>query len=343
MVMMRYVLCILALLLSCACVHVLAEEVPAADLSDQVPDTESETKILLQGTPVAQGTDEGDCSKGSPEKGSCIATAAEAVSPGSDALPAVTTEEQPKKFNTSEGMYGWSDFFITGDIEKNCKHPNTTINGVKCSAMGFPKKANEVANHRGGLTSQNQEQHQRDTTMEQQGGYEDRAPEPSIPNHPEVVAPSEDPMLEEKPQNGMDDSKAVKPPSASSVEVQTPGTTKLPQGDQGTPNNTSDNKTPVNPNTTQQSSTPVVDATAADSQENGNAEATANNTNNTKEAPTTTTTTVPPEAVNDTQISNNIASAVQKKANADSTVSPVWMHTAAPLLIVAVLFSVTVY
>ncbi|ORC83582.1 uncharacterized protein TM35_000641140, partial [Trypanosoma theileri] len=49
--MMRYVLCILALLLSCACVHVLAEEVPAADLSDQVPDTESETKILLQGAP----------------------------------------------------------------------------------------------------------------------------------------------------------------------------------------------------------------------------------------------------------------------------------------------------
>ncbi|ORC83415.1 uncharacterized protein TM35_000721180 [Trypanosoma theileri] len=44
MVMMRFVLCILALLLSCACVHVLAEEVPAADLSDQVPDTESETK-----------------------------------------------------------------------------------------------------------------------------------------------------------------------------------------------------------------------------------------------------------------------------------------------------------
>ncbi|ORC84367.1 uncharacterized protein TM35_000451050 [Trypanosoma theileri] len=51
--MMRYVLCILALLLSCACVHVLAEEVPAADLSDQVPDTESETKILLQSTPVS--------------------------------------------------------------------------------------------------------------------------------------------------------------------------------------------------------------------------------------------------------------------------------------------------
>ncbi|EKX72103.1 hypothetical protein BEWA_045670 [Theileria equi strain WA] len=35
------------------------EEVPAADLSDQVPDTESETKILLQGTPVAQMAEDG--------------------------------------------------------------------------------------------------------------------------------------------------------------------------------------------------------------------------------------------------------------------------------------------
>ncbi|EKX74101.1 hypothetical protein BEWA_041390 [Theileria equi strain WA] len=34
------------------------EEVPAADLSDQVLDTESETKILLQGTPVAQMTED---------------------------------------------------------------------------------------------------------------------------------------------------------------------------------------------------------------------------------------------------------------------------------------------
>ncbi|ORC84079.1 uncharacterized protein TM35_000501330 [Trypanosoma theileri] len=55
MVMMRYVLCILALLLSCACVHVLAEEVPAADLSDQVPDTESETKCLEGQTQTPEG------------------------------------------------------------------------------------------------------------------------------------------------------------------------------------------------------------------------------------------------------------------------------------------------
>nr|XP_020038664.1 complement C3 [Castor canadensis] len=34
------------------------EDVPPADLSDQVPDTDSETKILLQGTPVAQITED---------------------------------------------------------------------------------------------------------------------------------------------------------------------------------------------------------------------------------------------------------------------------------------------
>ncbi|ORC82954.1 uncharacterized protein TM35_000811040, partial [Trypanosoma theileri] len=63
-------------------------------------------------------------------------------------------------------------------------------------------------------------------------------------------------------------------------------------------------------------------------------------TESTGEAPTPTSSPVP---VPDSQISNTIASNVQKNANADSSVSPVWMRTAAPLLIVAVLFSVTVY
>ncbi|ORC92420.1 uncharacterized protein TM35_000031730 [Trypanosoma theileri] len=82
MVMMRYVLCILALLLSCACVHVLAEEVPAADLSDQVPDTESETKILLDQPSDGQGD---NCRKGTgtPVVGKpCAEAAAPALGPG---------------------------------------------------------------------------------------------------------------------------------------------------------------------------------------------------------------------------------------------------------------------
>ncbi|ORC84430.1 uncharacterized protein TM35_000451680 [Trypanosoma theileri] len=62
--------------------------------------------------------------------------------------------------------------------------------------------------------------------------------------------------------------------------------------------------------------------------------------NTTTEAPITTPSPAP---VPNAEISNTIASTVQKKANVDSSISPVWMRTTAPLLIVAVLFSITVY
>ncbi|ORC83848.1 uncharacterized protein TM35_000551170 [Trypanosoma theileri] len=80
---------------------------------------------------------------------------------------------------------------------------------------------------------------------------------------------------------------------------------------------------------------PGTSPTAA-AQENGNADSTAT-TNINSEAPTTT-----PSPLTDPPISK-IAPTMKNKANADSSVSPVWMRTAAPLLIVAVLFSVTVY
>ncbi|ORC81946.1 uncharacterized protein TM35_001021110, partial [Trypanosoma theileri] len=50
--------------------------------------------------------------------------------------------------------------------------------------------------------------------------------------------------------------------------------------------------------------------------------------NTTTEAPTTTPSPVPSS---NAEISSNIASTVQKNANVDSSVSPVWMRTAAPL------------
>ncbi|ORC83786.1 uncharacterized protein TM35_000571140 [Trypanosoma theileri] len=60
--------------------------------------------------------------------------------------------------------------------------------------------------------------------------------------------------------------------------------------------------------------------------------------NTTTEAPTETPSPVPNPEI------NTFASTVQKnKGNVDSSLSPVWMRTAAPLLIVAVLFSATVY
>ncbi|ORC83699.1 uncharacterized protein TM35_000601300, partial [Trypanosoma theileri] len=110
------------------------------------------------------------------------------------------------------------------------------------------------------------------------------------------------------------------------------------------------------PNTTAQSSghsdvNSVTQPTAAAgiTQNNNSANADTNNANtpNNEELTTTTTTTttttrLPP--VPDSQISNTIASTVlRNKANVDSSLCPVWIRTAAPLLVVIVLVSVTVY
>ncbi|ORC83777.1 uncharacterized protein TM35_000571050 [Trypanosoma theileri] len=112
-----------------------------------------------------------------------------------------------------------------------------------------------------------------------------------------------------------------------------------PQENQGSSNNTEDQSAPSDSNPTQQPSPASTTAITGSKETNTTTPPSTENT--TPEAPTTTPS---PVAVPDTVISSNtIASAVQNKANADRSVSPVWMRTAAPLLIVAVLFSVTVY
>ncbi|ORC81429.1 uncharacterized protein TM35_001161040 [Trypanosoma theileri] len=110
------------------------------------------------------------------------------------------------------------------------------------------------------------------------------------------------------------------------------------QGNQESSNNTGDNTTPGDHNTSQQSPTDAGVTTNTTSHENNTAGSAESPDNTTSEAPTTTPSPAP-----NTEINSTIASAVQKKANADSSVSPVWMRTAAPLLIMVVLFSATVY
>ncbi|ORC81282.1 uncharacterized protein TM35_001231020 [Trypanosoma theileri] len=124
-------------------------------------------------------------------------------------------------------------------------------------------------------------------------------------------------------------------------QIQPPESTPPTQGNQGSSNNTGDNTTTGDSNTTQETSPAEASTTnATASQENGNADSTATNTNTTTEAPTTTPSPVP---VTDPQISSIAPTVLRNKASVDSSISPVWMRTAAPLLIVAVLFSVTLY
>ncbi|ORC88676.1 uncharacterized protein TM35_000151070 [Trypanosoma theileri] len=100
--------------------------------------------------------------------------------------------------------------------------------------------------------------------------------------------------------------------------------------------NTADNSTSADSNLTQQSRA-NGDLTATSESQETNSTTPPISDNTTTVAPTTTPSPSPNAEI------NTIASTVKNKANVDSSVTPVWMRTAAPLLIVAVLVSVTVY
>ncbi|ORC92406.1 uncharacterized protein TM35_000031590 [Trypanosoma theileri] len=112
-----------------------------------------------------------------------------------------------------------------------------------------------------------------------------------------------------------------------------PGSIAASPGDQGVSVSTTDNSTPADSNLTQQ-----PPATAPSASQETNSITPTSTENTTTEAPTATPSPEP-----NSDINTNVASTVKNKGNADSSLNPVWMRTAAPLLIVAVLFSVTVY
>ncbi|ORC84425.1 uncharacterized protein TM35_000451630 [Trypanosoma theileri] len=92
-------------------------------------------------------------------------------------------------------------------------------------------------------------------------------------------------------------------------------------------------------NTTASNSPAALDTNIKEGSQETNSTTLASTTNTVSEA---TATTLSPIPVTDPQISS-IASTVKNKANVDSSVNPLWMRTAAPFLIVVVLFSATVY
>ncbi|ORC84420.1 uncharacterized protein TM35_000451580, partial [Trypanosoma theileri] len=131
-------------------------------------------------------------------------------------------------------------------------------------------------------------------------------------------------------------------PTVTRTQIHNAGSNAPTEDNQGAAINATDNSTPAHSNATQHSPSPVDVTAVPESQETNTTTLPSTDnttTTTTTEAPTTTLSPVP---VTDSQISS-VASNMQKKANADSSVSSVWMRTAAPLLIVAVLFSVTVY
>ncbi|ORC83417.1 uncharacterized protein TM35_000721200 [Trypanosoma theileri] len=97
--------------------------------------------------------------------------------------------------------------------------------------------------------------------------------------------------------------------------------------------------TPSRDSSLNQQSPATDDVTAASESPETNTTTPPSTENTTTEAPTATPSPVP-----NTEISSTIASTVHNKANVDSSsISSVWMRTVAPLLIVVLLFTATVY
>ncbi|ORC80726.1 uncharacterized protein TM35_001491030 [Trypanosoma theileri] len=130
---------------------------------------------------------------------------------------------------------------------------------------------------------------------------------------------------------------AQKGASTTTIQSTTQESNVAPQDIQSSSNTKGDNSAVGKSTLTQQSSPANVDETVAPDTEETNHTTPPSPENNVSDAPTTTPSTVPNAEI------TSIASNMQNKANVDSSISPVWMRTAAPLLIVAVLFSVTVY
>ncbi|ORC83852.1 uncharacterized protein TM35_000551210 [Trypanosoma theileri] len=348
MVMMRYVLCILALLLSCACVHVLAEEVPAADLSDQVPDTESETKILLP-CPAA-GASEPGCSGGSSghSPGPLLTSESSTLNPalqkerkegGDDRIPV------PQAMGVAGGLSDQETSHLAGqrETEHQPLHAASTTRpnpGDSQTVQGHnhdrgqtqdrthqgganvlsPIKEVQPSVHGGKAEEKSQENSKEQLTLQSKGSPNENSDAPQR-SGPQVQEPSsadthDDDKNENKRDNRSVSSGSTTTNSGTLTQSSSPTSTEAnatpsPQETEG--NNESDHKNAESGTAPEGSGSPNTQQGAVEN------------------ADTTTTTTLPPELTNN------------KKGDADSSSSissSVWVRV--PLLIVVTLACILV-
>ncbi|ORC83982.1 uncharacterized protein TM35_000521260 [Trypanosoma theileri] len=263
----------------------------------------------------------------------------------------------------------WKDFLKTTSYEDKCKgKDNGSFNEISCENWNKNKNIDHINYSLPNSTNPEMadvpESHQpvkelreeHDETSAEEGSLHQSTSQTTstgtVSRHqatesgPAVTHPIESASGEAQPGRN-----AERAPLASSTSAQPPSSPTVPEesstisssspkentGSSTSGTDAADNSAHGDGNLTTQSPANVDVTTASDAEET-NPTTPPIIENTTTEAPTTTTSSPVPNA----EISS-IASAVQSKANVDSSISPVWMRTAAPLLIVAVLFSATVY
>ncbi|ORC81917.1 uncharacterized protein TM35_001041010, partial [Trypanosoma theileri] len=340
-----------ALLLSCACVHVLAEEVPAADLSDQVPDTESETKICPNGTELFEPSEPG-CSGGGHPSGPLLSSEPSTLIPslqkernegGEDRIPVTEALGEDRGVNRQDNTQ--DNLHVADQIGKEQQQ-------LAASSTTRPNSADS-------LTGQGPN-HDREQTQDltHQGGANDLSPtnevQPSLHNGKAEEKSHENSEEEHNLQSTGGGNGIPKGPQISRTQVQEPSSAGTQDANENKNNadnqNVSSGSTTTNDAAPTQSSSTSTEAYVTpspqetkDNNESGNKNAESGTTpegNGSTNKPaneesttntTTTTSTLPPELTNN------------KKGDADSSssiISSVWVRV--PLLIVVTLACILV-
>ncbi|ORC84093.1 uncharacterized protein TM35_000501470 [Trypanosoma theileri] len=369
--MMRHVLCILALLLSCACVHVLAEEVPAADLSDQVPDAENDSVVRVIEGPEGKLKAKGDSN--CPDGVTTGICALPVVQRGGDALecsPGKTSRtpdgtctsvshpavRQPELSHAAESREGSvhtdvndpahnSRHPVGGDPgnrgKRDVKDPDVNVKGPKVDLEQTQKRKEERSaedTQEGRTPPEGGNQAGRDQNHQAQAS--DRETTSRSPDTPSsVVLPTT---------SRTDETTTVGDTSAQQIPSGNRSQDNSDQGDNVKGANTQNTHTTgPESNDGEDSSTSRTQSTGDTSSSNTSTDEAQNNqaesdpnvakpsegesTSNEESTTTTTTTTLPPELTNN------------KKGDADSSsssMSSVWVRV--PLLIVATLACILV-
>ncbi|ORC83844.1 uncharacterized protein TM35_000551130 [Trypanosoma theileri] len=363
MMIMRRVMCVLAVVLCCACGYTMAA---AAAVDNDSP----------SGRGVSRGAVEVSCGAGGALRvrpaaasewltcgaGSRVsacgkyadlcrqrtARAAARTTTTRTAILAFTPDDADKpRAMENEKPWEWGDFLIKRSNDYYCeKYPKSSIDGISCEernktlSVNAPPQRQDLET-RVQETAPNSADHvasgsleRRDALMKGEGQLPGSDPERATAEVSNVgsttqASPESEQSLKTPPSNR---------PVKDAVTTQVPQTSGNAVTEEGPSANDSGTVSDSNPT---EERSPEGSVSIEGLQGNGNADSISTappNTENTNtEAPNTNTTTVSPAE-------SSIASTVQKnKVNADSSISPVWMRTAAPLLIVTVLFSVTVY
>ncbi|ORC83593.1 uncharacterized protein TM35_000641250 [Trypanosoma theileri] len=257
---------------------------------------------------------------------------------------------------TSKSDYSldWKDFLISTSNTKKCETDKlATVDGISCSlrkqpgeSSSAPKEHEDTRRGASGEEARSEEVSSLQTHVQANGQSSHQHSDisrlsPATSSIPVGSDAQDDGHANVEEQNRVTptvtSTQSQTTESTSESSTTSTASTNESAGTSATAANTADTSTPATSNATQQSPANGDASAAPDSQETTSTTLPISE-NTTTEAPTPTPSPVP-----NADINTNITSTMQNKANADSSVSPLWMRTAAPLLIVVVLFSATVY